>query len=196
MDSNSIFKILKKSFDILLRDILPLIVAGLICGVLSALTLGVLGGPLVAGLYRMVFFRLRDGRAPEISDVFYFERFGTFVLAFYGLGALVSIGFMLFIVPGLYLLTIWLYVFPLMVQRDMTLSDAMAESKAIVDRAGLGQQFALVLVLSLLGVALCTLTKGLGYLVFAPYAVIYTFVALENLSSSELAPIEPASEEA
>jgi uncharacterized membrane protein len=180
MDSSLIFTILRRAFDSFIRDILPLIVAGFLVTLLSALTLGLLGGPLLAGLYRMVSRRMTEGRTPEIGDVFYFDRFLDFVLAFYALTILIAIGFMFFILPGLYLLTIWLFAFPLMVERGHRLGEAMAESKAISDRVGLAQQFATALLLALIGAALGSVTGGLGGLVFAPFSVCYVLVALRE----------------
>jgi hypothetical protein len=185
VDSATIVAVLKKSFNLLLQDIVPLLVAGLILGVLTPLTLGILGGPLMAGLYRMIVLRIREGRVPEIGDVFYFERFGSFVGAFYVLAIAIGFGFFLLVVPGVYLLTIWFYVFALMVERELGLTQAMSESKAIVDKVGLGTQFALVVVILLIGAALSTLTRGLGGLVFTPFFAIYVIVALRHLTGEE-----------
>ena len=99
--------VLKQAFDLLLKDVLPLIVAAFIAGLLTTLTLGILGGPLFAGLLRMLMRRVRDNHTPQIGDVFYFERFGSFVAAFYAVAILTAIGFALLVVPGLYLATIW-----------------------------------------------------------------------------------------
>lgn len=170
-------KVLKEAFDQLIKDILPLVVAGLIVVLLSVITLGVLGGPLSAGLLRMILLRLRGGPAPEVADVFYFERFGSYVLAFYALVILVAIGTMLLIVPGLYLATIWIYVLPLMVDRGLNLSDALSESKRMVQDGGLGTHFGLVVILALLGAALNTLTKGIGSLLITPFAAIAVLLA-------------------
>jgi len=181
MDSAAIIAILKRSFDALVRDILPLIIAGFFVSLLTGLTLGILGGPLLAGLYRMVSLRLREGREPQFSDVFYFDRFLEFLLAFYALVLLIALGFAFFILPGLFLATIWFYVFPLMVERDLGLGEAMRESKALADRVGLAQQFALTLVLLLIGGILSSLTDGLSSVFFTPFAAIYVITTLREV---------------
>jgi hypothetical protein len=183
MDSAAILSILKRAFDAFLRDILPLIVAGFFVSLLTGLTLGILGGPLLAGLYRMVSLRLREGREPQFGDVFYFDRFLQFVLAFYALVILIAIGFAFFILPGLFLATIWFYVFPLMVERELGLGDAMRESKALADRVGLAQQFTLTLVLLLLGAVLSALTDGLSSIFFTPFAAVYVLTALRDVEA-------------
>lgn len=178
MDSTFLTDLLKNSFRRYLDDILTLIVASFLVSLLSALTLGILAGPMMAGLYRAVSRRFREGRPPEIMDVFDFQHFLRYMLAFYALAILIGLGFMLLILPGLFLLTIWLYVLPLMVERDLSLGEAMRESKAIADRIGLAQQFAITLILALIGFALGSLAGPLGSLLFNPFAVIYILSAL------------------
>ena len=183
MDSAAIIAILKRSFNALVSDILPLIIAGFLVSLLTGLTLGILGGPLLAGLYRMVSLRLREGREPQFGDVFYFDRFLEFVLAFYALVILIALGFAFFILPGLFLATIWFYVFPLMVERELGLGEAMRQSKALADRVGLVQQFALTLVLLLIGGVLSALTDGLSAVFFTPFAVIYVLNVLREVEA-------------
>ena len=188
MDTTFLTDLLKRSGRRYLDDILTLIVAGFIISLLSALTLGVMAGPMMAALYRAMGRRFRDGRAPEIMDIFDFQHFLRYMLAFYALAILIGLGFLLFILPGLYLLTIWLYVLPLMVERDLTLGEAMGESKAIADRIGLVQQFAIALILALIGYALSSLAGTLGSLLFNPFVVVYVLTALHA--------VEPAPPEA
>ena len=180
MNSAAIVGILKRSFNAFLRDILPLLVPAVFLSLLTALRLGILGGPLLAGLYRMVSLRLREGREPQLGDVFYFERFFEYLLAFYALAILIGLGFVFFILPGLFLATIWLYVFPLMVERGLGLGAAMGESKAIGDRWGLAQQFTLTFVLVLIGAVLSSLTDGISSVFFTPFAAIYVVTALRE----------------
>jgi hypothetical protein len=135
-------------WKVFVRDIGVLIVAGIIAVVLSGVTIGILGGPLYAGLVGMILGRVRDGRPPQIGDVFSrFDRFGRYLAAFYLLVISVGIGLVLLIVPGLYLAAIWLYVFPLMVDRDLTLGEALSESRKMTNAHGLGTHMLVVLVL-------------------------------------------------
>ena len=51
-------------------DIVPLLVGSVIACLLSIVTVGILAGPLFAGLYQMVSGRIRDGRRAQVGDVF------------------------------------------------------------------------------------------------------------------------------
>ncbi len=122
----------KGGWNAFTADIVPLLVGGLIAGILSVVTLGILAGPLVAGLYSMVAGRIRDGRRAEIGDVFScMDRFWSFLGAAIVLVVLIGLA-SLTIIGGVLLATIWLYVIPLMVDRKMGIHDAMTASYYLV----------------------------------------------------------------
>jgi hypothetical protein len=138
---------LKQAARLFVKDLAPLLIAGLLAGVLSVVTLGVLAGPLLAGLYGMVIGRVRDGRRPEVSDVFLgLERFWAYASAALVLVVLIGLA-SLTIVGGFALATIWLFVFPLMVDRGLSMGEAMKASRQMVMRAGFWEHLALVVVL-------------------------------------------------
>ena len=62
--------VFKQGWRLFVKDIGPLIVGALIVAVLSIVSLGILAGPLAAGLYGTVVKRVRDGQQPEVGDVF------------------------------------------------------------------------------------------------------------------------------
>ena len=137
----------KGGWNTFAADIVPLLVGGLIAGVLSVVTLGILAGPLVAGLYSMVIGRIRDGRRAQIGDVFScMDRFWSFFAAALVLFVLIGLA-SLTIVGGVLLATIWMYVIPLMVDRKLDLYDAMAASYHLVVDNGFWEHLALAIVL-------------------------------------------------
>src|SRR5664280_1788696 len=110
--------VLGESWRIYVRDIVVLVVATLVAGFLTIVTIGILGGAMYAGLYLMVIERIRDGQTPRVGDVFdcmdrWLQLFGTTLT----LVILIAIGFVLFIVPGVYLAIIWAFVLPLMAEK-------------------------------------------------------------------------------
>jgi hypothetical protein len=132
------------------KDIGPLIIGALIVGVLSIVTLGILAGPLAAGLYGMVVKRVTDKQQPEVGDVFgQMNRFWSFFAAALVLGLLIGLA-SLTIIGGILLATIWLYVFPLMVDRGLGLGDAMSASYRMVKEAGFWEHLALIIVFAVI----------------------------------------------
>ena len=141
----------KKGWDAFTTDVVPFLVGALIAGVLSVITLGILAGPLVAGLYTMAVGRIRDGRRAEIGDVFAgFDRFWSYLWAAIVLVVLIGLA-SITIVGGVLLATIWIYVFPFMVDRRMGLTDAMAASYHRVVDNGFWEHLALVVIFIAIG---------------------------------------------
>ena len=178
---------MKQAWRLFVKDIGPLLIAGLITVALSVLTIGILAGPLTAGLYGMAMARLREGRQPEVGDVFnQFDRFWSFFGATLVLVILIGLAFVT-IVGGFLLATIWLYVFPLMVERGMGLGEAMKTSKDMVLENGFWEHLALVLILTIIG----SIANGALALIAAPFTVVTVAVAY-YMASSRMAEIDRA----
>jgi hypothetical protein len=171
--------VFKKAGGVFVDDVVPLVLATLIVTVLSIVTLGVLIGPLVAGLCGMVITRVRDGKSPQVGDVFScMDRFWSFLGAFIVL--LLTIGLAsITIIGGVLLAAIWLYVFPLMVDRRMGVFEAMGASKDVVVRGGFWQHLVLVILLLAIG----TIGHGPLALLTFPFSVavvLVSYLALEK----------------
>ena len=141
----------KGGWNAFAADIVPLIVGGLIACLLSVITLGILAGPLSAGLYSMVVGRIRDGRPAHIGDVFScMDRFWGFLWAAIVLVVLIALA-SLTIVGGVLLATVWLYVFPFMIDRKMGLTDAMSASYHQVVDNGFWEHLVLLVIVFAIG---------------------------------------------
>jgi hypothetical protein len=159
---------LRQAARLFVKDLAPLLIAALIAGVLSVVTLGILAGPLLAGLYGMVIGRVRDGRRPEVGDVFSgLERFWSYAVAALVLLLLIGLASVT-IVGGFALATIWLFVFPLMVDRGLSLGEAMKTSKDMVLAAGFWEHLALVVVLFVIA----SVANGALAIIAAPFIVV------------------------
>ena len=161
---------LKHGWRLFLKDIVPLLLGTLIATALSIVTLGILAGPLYAGLYGMMVTRIRDGREPAVGDVFScMDRFwsffgGSIVLA-------LAIGFAwITVIGGVLLMTIWLYVFPLMVDRRMGFWDALGVSYHTVKDGGFWEHLVLVVVFILIG-SIGGAAAGVAFLLTTPFTV-------------------------
>jgi len=158
----------KRAWGLFVKDIAPLLIGALIAGVLSVLTVGILAGPLFAGLYGMVIGRVRDGRQPHVGDVFAgFERFWSYFAAALVLVVLIGLA-SLTIVGGFLLATIWIYVFPLMVDRGMGLSEAMRTSKDMVMKAGFWDHLALIVI----GFVIAAAVPGVLTVLTTPFLIV------------------------
>ena len=159
--------VLKYAWRLFVKDLGPLLVATLIACALSIVTLGILAGPLFAGLYGMVIGRVR-GRAAKVGDVFSgMDRFWSYLAAALVLALLIGLA-SITIVGGFALATIWLYVFPLMVDRGMGLGKAMKTSKDMVMAAGFWEHLALVVI----GFVISSVANGALGIVATPFLIV------------------------
>ncbi|GEM_PF-4339542 len=191
MDFNKIFKY---SWDLFLKDVVPLIVGGLIAGILGVITLGVLIGPLYGGLVKMIIRRVRENRPAEIRDVFSaMDQFGTLFITTLVLGILITIGFFLCIIPGLLLATIWMYVYVFIIDKKVSMGDAMSLSKKLVSQNGFGMHLVVLLILGVIS-GILSITY-IGSFVASPFILVvicvmyFIFNSEEHLlSSSNISP--------
>lgn len=175
-----------------LDDIVPLVLATLVTVVLTVLTLGVLAGPLTAGLCAMVIARHRDGTKPAVGDVFsQLDRFWSFFGAALLLALLIGLA-CITVVGGVLLAAIWVYVFPIMVDRRLGVFDAMRESKDMVLASGFWEHLGLVLLLLIVN----AFGHGPIGLVTAPFTIVTIVVAYRSLTGTptEVPPVPLATQ--
>jgi hypothetical protein len=157
--------------DVYKRNFLTFFLAAFLFEILSIPTLFILAGPLFGGICLMTLRGLREPyRTVNLGDLFgAFDHFGTLVGLFFLTLVLELVGLCACIVPGLVLMTIWLFPTYLVVERNLPLFDALGASQAIVSRHGFGKAFLLVLLILLIGLVPSLI----------PYAgiVLYWFVA-------------------
>lgn len=106
---------------------------------LASLVIGVIGYFWVQAALVATVEDVRDGRADRsISETYGAVRPRLASAIFAGLlaGLGIAIGFVLLIVPGLYLLTIWSMVIPVVVLEGRTVGDALARSHDVVRGRG------------------------------------------------------------
>lgn len=134
------------------RNVGGLIGAALLTDLLSVVSLGVLAGPLYGGWCLMTLSALsRPDRKIDhgllLSGSY---RFWDFTAVFILSGVAQIAGLAAFVLPGLLVLTLWLFPFHLIVDRGLGPMDALAASTRIVRRRGLGPNFMLAVLVFLM----------------------------------------------
>lgn len=149
--------------SILLAVILVDWLAGLIAFVISIVAVFWTQGALVKAVDDV-----RDGR-PDLSLGETFQRvqpqLGAIIVAGILAGLGIGIGFLLFIVPGLLLLTWWAVIIPAIVLEQRSAGEAFSRSRELVRGNGWGVLGVIVLTILLLFAFLIVLT-----IVLAPFA--------------------------
>jgi hypothetical protein len=113
---------------------------------LGFLVLGLIAVLVYAWAYAVIFHmmlrRIRERRPAVYSDMQDFDHIGSFAAAAVVLGVIVGLGYMLFVIPGLFLTTIWVFALPLIADGRIGLSQAMSDSRELASRPGLFTTFA------------------------------------------------------
>jgi Membrane domain of glycerophosphoryl diester phosphodiesterase len=185
-------------------------------GVIIGVFISIAGTFWLQGALIQAVSDVRDGRADlSVSETFSKVRpkLGTIIVAGILLGLAIAIGFLLLIVPGLYLLTIWIAVIPAIVLEDRGIGEAFGRSRELVRGNGwnvfgvivltllilIGVGIAIGLVLSPLDEWLASLIQQLVWnTIVTPFVVaVWTLVyyRLKGREETEAAPApepEPA----
>jgi hypothetical protein len=134
---------------------------------------------MYAVTFHMVLRRVREDRPAEYADLQSFDQIGAFAVAAVVLGVIIGIGFLLFVVPGLIFVTLWVFALPLIGDRRIGVGEAMAESRDMARRLGYMTTFVTWLVGAIVVgviVGLLGVIPVVGFiigLVAAPFVVAY-----------------------
>lgn len=152
-------------------------------GVSIIIGTSMLGSPiytlLTAGLFKY-YLKLIRAEGPTIADAFagFSPIAGQLILLGLVNGLLTSIGYVLCIIPGLYLTVSWIFSLPLVIDRKLPFWDAMELSRRVVGKHWF-ITFAFVLVIGLL--AACGLIACcVGVFVTTPIASVALLYAYEE----------------
>lgn len=186
------------AIELFQRNWLILIVAAILFDVLTLFSLLILAGPLYGGICLMLLRACqRESKQVDLGDMFRcFDRFLRLLGLFFIPLIPVLLGLVLCILPGLYLATIWMFPFYLVVDKDLRLFESLGVSKEIVMRKGFG----INLLVAVISLALHILPSSVPYLgivlgwVFPPIAwLIVTSAYIQQVhdDDGELADLFP-----
>lgn len=174
----------KQSWSLFTQKPLEHLVASLIVVALGTISLGVLMGPLCVGQIRMID-KQRRGEDIRIEHVFSgFDTFAPALLTSLIMVVGVSIGLILLVVPGLFLLVAWGFALWFVALRATSALEALSASWALLKR-----HTASVLLVVLLSAVLNSLGASVlfGALLTAPLSFIFATLAFCELE--EPAPL-------
>jgi hypothetical protein len=177
---------------------------------LVSVVIGIAGSFLVQAALVETVRDVRDGRADRTIGETYRvvqARLGSVIGAGILAGIAIAIGFVLLIVPGLYLLTIWSMLIPVIVIEGRSTGEAFGRSQEIVRGHGWSVLGLVIVTFLISAVASGIVTavfsplpaflqSWLGSLVgdslTAPFVAAALTTAYFRLTSAEVAPAEPA----
>ena len=220
-------RVISEAFETYRSEAAPLLigaalvigVAGIIEGILSvsgSIILGILGafvglaaGFLYTGYVVKLVQDIRDGRRDfSVGELFSHATpyLGTLILAGILAGIAIAIGFVLIIVPGLILLTIWAVISPAIVVEDKGVFESFGRSRELVRGHGWQVFGAIVLtfliivvvgiIASLIGSAIgdagLVILRAIGNVITAPVWALVSSILFFDLGGGKGAPTGPA----
>lgn len=177
-----IAKLFQRSWALFQSKPVEHLVAGLIVLALSALTLGVLFGPLSVGQIRMIEKQQR-GETPRIEDVFAgFSSFGPSFLTSLILFVAVFVGMLLLVLPGLFVGLAWGFAIWFVALEGASTSAALSGSWQLLKN----HTASVVVVFVLLAVVNAVASSVvLATLLTAPLSMIFCTLAYQEMVGSE-----------
>jgi hypothetical protein len=176
-----LLSVLRETWAVFQKNALTFVLAALVATFLSAVTLGILAGPLFVGFIDLVR-RARQGEAVQMGELFNrFDSFASSVIATFLIVIAVAIGCSLLVLPGLLIALFSGYTLQAIAYERLSAFDSIKRSVQIV-RA----HFVNTLVLFLLVSVVQTLGGSalLGVLLTMPLSLIALSVAYEQLASA------------
>jgi len=148
-----------------------LILMGLLVSLIGSATGGILQGPLMVGFFYAIFKKMREPDQPvDVNDLWKgFEYFLPALLASLVSGVFISIGMIACFVGAFFVAALYLFIYPLILEKNLDFWEAMETSrKAVQPHIGAFTGFVFVLALiQFVG----ALLFGLGVLVTTPIIV-------------------------
>ena len=171
-----IFNHLKETWELTLEFIAPLIILTLVMFVIWFISFGLLAPVTLAGYTQSLLLMQRQGRNPQIKDLFSQLHLFLPLLGFaLAIVAVAAIGTVIFIVPGIVftiaMLFAFLYLIPLMTDRKQGLVEAMKQSWLLARQGRLLDQFVVVLIY--LGISAIGSSTFFGAFFTQPMATIF-----------------------
>ena len=174
---------LEKSWKLTITYIAPLIIMTLVMFVVCFLTLGILSFVVMAGYLNSILLMHREGREPQLKDLFshmrlFFPLLGFAVVVF--IAAL--IGFSLFFLPGLAVVLAvsycCLFMLPLMSDKNLGLFKAIKASYSMVMQGNMTDMVAVYLIF--MGLMAIGSSVFIGFLLTQPFASVFLLSVYEE----------------
>jgi hypothetical protein len=180
---------LETAWRLTIKYIAPLIILTLVMFLVCLLTLGVLSLVLTAGYFHAVLLMIREGREPQLKDLFSHMKL-FFPLLGFGVVVFISalIGFSLFVLPGVFVILAvsycCLFILPLMTDKNLGLFDAVKKSYAIMMRGNMTDMVAVYLIFA--GLFAIGNSVFVGFLFTQPFASVFLLSVYEEKVGAEV----------
>ncbi|OQX88804.1 hypothetical protein B6D60_01050 [candidate division KSB1 bacterium 4484_87] len=143
----------------------------------------ILGGPLTVGIYYVIFQKMR-GNPMNIGDISKgFNFFIAAMLADILISFFVWVGFIFLIIPGIVLSALYMFTFPLILEKNLDFWEAMETSRKVVQKNIF--EFSVFMFLMYILLLIGFLLIGIGFLIALPITFAATAAAYRDIFGLE-----------
>jgi hypothetical protein len=185
-----------QAWGIYKANILILLLATLIFQVISLFTLLILSGPLFGGYCLMLLSAMRKAdKKIELNDLFkMMNKFAPLLGLFFLQGLAIFAGLIFLIVPGILLMTMWLYSYFMMIDKNTGVVDSMRASWNLVKGKGFWMNLTLAVIYILIN-GVSGQIPYVGWLLnlfMVPFGVLLITSAYMQQAVEQVAPSDEA----
>ena len=154
-----------------------------IMGFISQIVIGLVSYPLYAGL-TMLAIKRSVGAPTNAFMVFdYYSKIIPIFLLYVLMTILVVLGFVLLVIPGIYLMVAYSLAIPLLVEKNMRLWDALEASRKMISKRWFSV-FGLYLVVLVI-ILISIVPLGIGLIWTLPFALVVPGIIYRNMFGVE-----------
>jgi len=173
-------------FKVMMDQPLVVFVGALIAMVLSTVTLGIITLVMFTGI-ALIFVKAKKGETPSFNDLFAYlgkvwPLVGLWVLMVLGIG----IGLVVLIIPGILVMTLWIYAPFYLAFKDAGVMDSLKMSSKTVMEKGFLPHILMVLVLLLVNLLGAQII--IGSIITYPLTVGFLVYLFEDYAKTTQAP--------
>jgi len=133
----------------------------------------------IGGLTKEFLAFARTGKKPDYNELWSFNNYAQILLFCIVAGILIPIGFMLLIIPGVYLSIIWMYSVYYIVDKDLDFIAAMKKSRNHVQESGFFNHFVVFLIVGIIG-GVGFSAAFFGSLLTTPFTMLFMALAYNS----------------
>lgn len=129
------FRMGSRNYLLILVNTLLYLISSILLGIT---VIGILALPALLGGYYHFLIQVAKGKHPKIGSIYAigFQNFSSLLFASIISCLAIIMGLILFLIPGIYLIIAWSFIFYLIVDQNMNVREAFARSRSLIHTAG------------------------------------------------------------
>lgn len=129
------FRLGSRNYFLILVNTILYIISSIILGITIV---GIIALPALLGGYYHFLIQVAKGKYPKLGSIYAkgFQNFGSLLFASIISCLAIIMGLILFLIPGIYLIIAWSFIFYLIVDQNINVREAFTRSRSLIHSVG------------------------------------------------------------